>query len=103
MHAKDLGELTRHPLTCGKNSNHRELVTYEFGLKCLDCDYVQIEQSTRIEQIKEAVSTIEDMLEFAGECGSKLSLFKCEVRSVNVIEIELSNGYKFSLSVRSLN
>ncbi len=40
-----------HPMTCGKDSNHRPLVahaewtaaqTYKVTLHCLDCDYVQI-------------------------------------------------------------
>ncbi|MCE5220029.1 MAG: hypothetical protein LLF98_01875 [Clostridium sp.] len=34
-----------HPLTCGKNSNHQNLVPVEEDdkviLKCSDCDYIQ--------------------------------------------------------------
>jgi hypothetical protein len=34
-----------HPLTCGNDSNHKNLVAFEdndsIKLKCLDCDYIQ--------------------------------------------------------------
>jgi hypothetical protein len=34
-----------HPLTCGNNSNHRNLIGEEIDgkiiLKCLDCNYIQ--------------------------------------------------------------
>jgi hypothetical protein len=46
-----------HPLTCGNNSNHQNLVPIEKDnkviLKCLDCDYIQELSDDFIKLLKE--------------------------------------------------
>jgi hypothetical protein len=32
---------TRHPYTCGNNSNHRPLIATRKGWQCADCHYTQ--------------------------------------------------------------
>lgn len=32
---------TRHPYTCGENSNHKPLIPTQDGWVCSDCDYTQ--------------------------------------------------------------
>jgi len=64
-----------HPLTCGFNSNHRNLVPIEEDdeviLKCLDCEYTQLLDDEFLKLLNKLDKTYRDMIKEYKKIGKE--------------------------------